>query len=107
MADNFITTFIKAGNAQALPVMGISFQLGNPAAGPVYTGFFSMVDEKSLMELAGYIDPGDFMIVAGVDQFGGTAPALNSLLTYNGQVYEIKAEKSDPSSFIFYVKKIS
>lgn len=99
---NLLHDFLHAGNVQARPVMGESFNyLGQVGL----TGFFTPVDEKLAFELTGYMDEIDFVIVVDVDQFDtGNAPAVKKPLHYGANLYTIRSKKQDQSAYTLGLK---
>ena len=97
---------LSAAVVQAQPTIGTSFQLGNPASGTVYSGAFSMADERTSFDLSGQIDTIDYMIVCGVAQFA-SAPTVQTQVVVNGATYVIRTIKADPSAYILGLKKLT
>lgn len=102
---NKLHTFLHAGNVQARPVLGELFDFGSQTG---LTGFFAPADEKSQMELVGYLDDIDLILVADVLIFTvGNEPAPNALMTYAGATFKISSRKTDQSAFVLGMKKIT
>lgn len=98
---------LAAGFVQAEAVLGEPFQLGNPAAGTTYTGFFSAADEKINLELAGYVDQIDTICVAGLAQFTSPVPQVKTQLVRNGFIYTIRTLRVDFSAYVLGLQMIT
>jgi hypothetical protein len=102
---NSLQTMLAAGFVQAEPVLGETFTyLGNS-----FTGFFSPVDEKLLLEIVGYLDDCDTICVVNTAQFTSppAPPVVKTQMVYNGNTYTIRGVKVDMAAYILTLKKIS
>lgn len=70
------------------------------------TGFFAPADERTSMELTGYLDMIDLTVTAKRSAFA-TEPALNTNLSYGGATYKLRFTKTDESAIVLGFKKIS
>lgn len=95
---NELHTFLSAGNVQARPVIGQTFELGNQDD---LTGFFSPMDEKTAFELGGTMAEMDRLCVVDRSLIdAGNEPAVNQLVEIEGVQMEIRAIKIDQSSYL-------
>ena len=99
---NPLHAFLASGFQQALPVMGSTATIG----GVLVDIIISAIDEKISMEMEGYLSDADFIGVCSSAAF--TSPPLeNAPVTQNGDNYLVRAVKSDPSSYVLMMKKVS
>lgn len=102
---NLLHAFLHAGNEQARPVLGSGFKFGSQAD---LVGTFAQADEKLQMELVGYLDEIDLILVADTAIFdSGNEPQVKDLMTYAGAIYQIKSRKSDQSAYVLGLQKLS
>lgn len=102
---NLLHAFLHAGNVQARPVLGSSFNFGTQSG---LTGTFAAADEALQMQLVGYLDEIDQILVADTALFDvGNEPKVGDLMTYAGAIYKIKSRKSDQSAHVLGLKKIT
>lgn len=71
------------------------------------TVIFSPADEKSTMEVVGYMVDCDLLGVVGTDQIELTEADENLQLLFNAKTFVLKGIKSDPSSYTLILKQIS
>ena len=101
---NALHTMLQAGFVQAQDVMGSSAVIGSAGSVPIIV---SAVDEKIAMEMEGYISDANFIGVVSTADFP-SAPVENTNVTaQDGSMYLIRGIKSDPSSYVLALKKIS
>ena len=102
---NLLHTFLHRGNVQARPVLGELFDYGTQSG---LTGFFTPANDTLQMQLVGYLSEIDVIGVLDVLIFNpGNVPALNAVMNYQGAVYKIESVKTDQSSYVIGLKKIS
>jgi hypothetical protein len=101
---NALHTFLAAGNVQARPILGDTFEFGSQDD---LVGFFSPIDEKTAFELGGTMEDFDRSVVVGRELFdAGNLPTAEATFTFEGILWQIRALKTDASAYLLGLKAI-
>lgn len=100
---NLLHTFLRAGFVQSEAYLGETVTIGSVTA----TAFVSPADEKLTMDLTGYLDELDFILVLNVADWTADIPEVKDTFTIYGATVSIRTIKTDQSALVLGVKKIS
>ncbi len=100
---NILHTFLAAGFQQAKPILGESVTIGSVTG----IAFVTPADEKLTMDLTGYLDELDFILVLSISEWVADMPEVKDTFTIYGATVSIRTVKTDQSSLVLGVKKIS
>lgn len=100
---NLLHIFLAAGFVQATPYLGEDVTIGTVTA----TAFVTPADEKLNMEITGYLDEIDYLLTLNVADWVADIPAVKDTFQLHGATVSIRSVKTDESSYLLGVKKIS
>lgn len=99
---------LAAGNVQARPVLGETFDFGTQTGDDAPIGFFSDANEQSAFELGGTLDTLDRICVVAKDEIdAGNEPEVNGEFTHGGCLLQIRAIREDQSAYVLGLKMLS
>lgn len=99
---------LAAGNVQARPVLGESFDFGTQTGENAPIGFFSDANEQSAFELGGTLDTLDRICVVAKDEIDDdNKPKMDDEFDHGGCTLQIRAIREDQSAYVLGLKMLS